>query len=79
VLSAELRYLDIDNDGLRAEPTQADLDEIERSGFVRMAINKLTSIVADTESDENETARLALQLLYVEHKHMESNHAYKKN
>jgi DNA repair exonuclease SbcCD nuclease subunit len=79
LLSAELRYLETDNSGLRAEPTQADLDEIERSGFVRMAINKLTSIVADGGNEDTETARLALQLLYVEHKHLESNHAYKKN
>jgi DNA repair exonuclease SbcCD nuclease subunit len=79
VLAAELRHLDVDNDGLRAEPTQGDLDEIERSGFVRMAINKLTSIVADDESEDVETARLALQLLYVEHKHLELHNAYKKN
>ncbi len=79
VLAAELRYLDLDDQALRAEPTQADLDDIERSGFVRIAIDKLSAMAASSEDADSETARLALQLLYVEHKNLESRNAYKKN
>jgi DNA repair exonuclease SbcCD nuclease subunit len=79
MLSAELRYLESDFDGLRAEPIQSDLDDIERSGFVRTAINKLASIAADASDVNAETARLALNLLYVEHKQLETSDVYKKN
>ncbi|MFX4805956.1 hypothetical protein ABTB42_20430, partial [Acinetobacter baumannii] len=74
-----MRYLEVDDDNLRADPTQSDLDEIERSGFVRTAINKLSAIVSDADNPDADTARMALQLLYVEHKNLESSHAYKKN
>ena len=79
ILTAELRYLDLNDQALRAEPTQADLDEIERSGFVRTAINKLSAMATSADEPDSETARLALQLLYVEHKNLESRYAYKKN
>lgn len=54
--------------GLVLEPTEADMDDIDRSGFVRVAADRL-KVMADDRSDQ-ERARLAsltLRRLYLEH------------
>jgi DNA repair exonuclease SbcCD nuclease subunit len=72
-LSAELRFLETDDSKLLAEPTMEDLDDIERTGFVRKAVDELVSIAKNSEHPESENARFALQLLYVEHRNLEAN------
>jgi DNA repair exonuclease SbcCD nuclease subunit len=71
-LLAELRHLETDDSKLLAEPTAADLDDIERTGFVRTAVNKLALMTKDNDHPDCDTARFALQLLYVEHKNLEA-------
>lgn len=69
---AELRYLEIDDAKLLANPTTDDLDDIEKTGFVRKAVNKLALMANDVDHPDCENARFALQLLYVEHKNLET-------
>ncbi len=54
--------------GLVLEPTEADMDDIDRSGFVRVAADRLKAM-ADDRSDQERArlASLALRRLYLEH------------
>ncbi|MBF8305981.1 MAG: repair exonuclease [Acidobacteria bacterium] len=54
--------------GLVLEPTEADMDDIDRSGFVRVAADRL-KVMADDRSDQERArlASLALRRLYLEH------------
>jgi DNA repair exonuclease SbcCD nuclease subunit len=54
--------------GLVLEPTEADMDDIDRSGFVRVAADRLKAM-ADDPSDQERArlASLALRRLYLEH------------
>jgi hypothetical protein len=54
--------------GLVLDPTEADLDDIDRSGFVRVAADRLKKMAAD-HSDQGPArlASLALRRLYLEH------------
>jgi DNA repair exonuclease SbcCD nuclease subunit len=70
-LSAQVLHMDSDLSRLLAQPTSDDLDEIEQSGFVRNAVNKLVATMNDKSNPQSEVARLALQILYVEHKKLE--------
>lgn len=56
------------DEGVVLEPTEADLDEIDRSGFVRVAASRLKAM-ADDRSDQERArlASLALRRLYLEH------------
>jgi len=66
-VSAAFRYLRLDDRQLFPSPSEEDLDQIDRGGFVRVAADVLKS-KAENESDpEHEIAALALQRLYVEH------------
>lgn len=67
-LNSELFYVESDLSGLLAEPSNEDLDEIEQSGFVRTAVDKLMAMMRDTNNPDAEKARLALHILYVENK-----------
>ena len=70
-LSSEVLFMERDVAGLLAQPSVDDLDGIEQTGFVRNAVNKLSEIMNDPENPQAEVARLALQILYVEHKKLE--------
>lgn len=70
-LEADLFYINLDDQALLAEPTADDLDEIDRSGFVRHAVNELVTMAKDEANPEKDAARLALQILYLEHKKLE--------
>ena len=49
-------------------PTEADLDEIDQAGFVRVAANRLRALAADpTDPARARVASLALNRLYLEH------------
>jgi|FEC22Drversion2_1045045.scaffolds.fasta_scaffold01259_4 DNA repair exonuclease SbcCD nuclease subunit len=64
---ARLRYLEVDFDNLIDEPNADDLDTIDRSGFVRTAVERLLAIANDSANPQREIARTALRLLYLEH------------
>jgi hypothetical protein len=54
--------------GLVLTPTEADMDDIDRAGFVRVAADRLKAF-ADDDSDPQRAhlASLALRRLYLEH------------
>ena len=68
---ARLRYLEADDRELIAEPSEDDLDRIDRGGFVRLAVESLSERVADPDDPEREIAKAALLRLYQEHVRME--------
>ena len=50
------------------EPTEADMDDIDRAGFVRVAADRLKAIADDNSNPERaRLASLALRRLYIEH------------
>ena len=54
--------------GLFLEPTEADMDDIDRAGFVRVAADRLKVMADDSSNPENaHLASLALRRLYIEH------------
>jgi len=58
----------VQNDQLVLVPTEADLDDIDRSGFVRVAADRLKTIAEDPSNSERaRIASLALRRLYIEH------------
>ena len=60
-LRARVFYLEEDETGLTADPTQDDLDGIDTTGFVRVAMDRLRE---QMEGPDPEIARRALALLY---------------
>jgi DNA repair exonuclease SbcCD nuclease subunit len=64
---ARLKYLYRDLDSLVDEPSADDLDAIDKSGFVRAAVNRLKAEADDPANPEREIARTALRILYIEH------------
>lgn len=65
---AAVRGMRFDEGMLVLEPTEKDMDDIDRSGFVRVAADRLKSMAND--SSDNGRARLAslaLRRLYIEH------------
>ncbi len=64
---ALLRALRIDEQGLVAEPSDDDLDRIDRSGFVREAMERLRARARDNSDMEQAVAQAALIRLYEEH------------
>lgn len=67
---ARFHFLKVEDDELVATPSNQDLDGIDTMGFVRSAIDKLLTKANDPSNSESETARAALQKLYVEHLRM---------
>lgn len=54
--------------GLVLEPTEADMDDIDRAGFVRVAADRLKAMADDSSNQERaRLASLALRRLYIEH------------
>ena len=68
---ARLRYLETDDRELIAEPSEDDLDRIDRGGFVRTAVEQLRTQAADSDNPERAIANAALLRLYQEHVRME--------
>ena len=67
-VGAAFRGLRFDDAGLALNPTEQDLDEIDRAGFVRVAADRLKAIAADASNEARaHTATLALKRLYIEH------------
>ena len=66
-ISAAFCYLRVDDTRLFPSPSEEDLDQIDRGGFVRTAANVLKQKSEDMSDPEHEIAVLALQRLYVEH------------
>ena len=68
---ARLRYLETDDRELIAEPSDDDLDRIDRGGFVRTAVEQLRRQATDPDNSKREIANAALLRLYQEHVRME--------
>ena len=68
---AQLRYLEADDRELIAEPSEDDLDRIDRGGFVREAVDQLRRQATDPDNPERGIANAALLRLYQEHVRME--------
>lgn len=66
-VSAAFCYLRVDDTRLFPSPSEEDLDQIDRGGFVRTAADALNQKSDDTSDPDHEIAALALQRLYVEH------------
>jgi hypothetical protein len=57
-----------EDSGLTMQPSEADLDDIDRAGFVRVAADRLKALSNDhTDPERARTASLALRRLYIEH------------
>jgi len=58
----------IHDEQLVLEPSDADMDNIDRSGFVRVAADRLKALAENTvDPERSRLARLALRRLYIEH------------
>jgi DNA repair exonuclease SbcCD nuclease subunit len=67
-MARELLGIHFTDTDLVPQASQADLDEIDRTGFVRTAAERLRTIATDPENPERaRLASLALQRLYQEH------------
>lgn len=66
-VSAAFCYLRVDDERLFPSPSEEDLDQIDRGGFIRTAADTLKEKSEDMSDPEHEIAALALQRLYVEH------------
>ena len=64
---ALLRYLRVDQAALVAEPSDDDLDRIDRSGFVRVAVERLCARAGDENDPDRAIAKAALIRLYELH------------
>lgn len=60
-------HLEIDDAGLFEEPTEDDLDALDSSGFVRLAVDRLKAKAGDPADPSNAAARVALRMMYVDH------------
>jgi DNA repair exonuclease SbcCD nuclease subunit len=68
---ARFAWFSVDDGSLVAKATADDLDRVDTGGFVRVAIEKLRTIEADTSHPDHVNANYALQLLYLEHVNVE--------
>ncbi|WP_158586677.1 metallophosphoesterase family protein [Henriciella mobilis] len=66
-VSAAFGYLRVDDTRLFPSPSEEDLDQIDRGGFVRTAADVLRQKAENMSDPGQEIAALALQRLYVEH------------
>jgi len=66
-VSAAFCYLRVDDTQLFPSPSEEDLDQIDRGGFVRTAADVLKQKAEDMSDHDHEIAALALQRLYVEY------------
>ena len=73
-VSAAFCFLRIDNQRLFPSPTAADLDQIDRGGFVRAAAEVLKHKIEEGVFGERDLAAEALQRLYIEHMKLQATH-----
>ena len=66
-MRANLFHLEADETNLVAQPDEKDLVELGQTGFVLAAANKLKRLAEDGDGPESDSARLALEILYLEH------------
>ena len=66
-VSAAFCHLRVDDRKLFPTPSEHDLDQIDRGGFVRVAADVLKQKADDASNPERDLAALALQRLYLEH------------
>ncbi len=67
-VGAGVRAMRSQDTGLVLEPTEADMDDIDRSGFVRVAADRLRALALDASDPQRaRLASLALRRLYIEH------------
>ena len=71
-VSAAFCYLRVDDIRLFPSPSEEDLDQIDRGGFVRTAADALKQKAEDISDPDHEVAAMALQRLYVEHMKLQS-------
>jgi hypothetical protein len=64
---ARFHVLNVNEADLVATPSDQDLDSIDTMGFVRNAIDELRAKANNPSDSAQQTARAALQKLYVEH------------
>ena len=64
---ALLHHLDVREDGLLDEPSDDDLDRIDRGGFVRTAVERLRERAGDEADPDRAAAAMALVRLYETH------------
>lgn len=64
---ARFHHLEVDDTRLHDEPTSDDLDAVDTSGFVRLAMERLRAIAADPAHPESADARIALRMMYLDH------------
>ncbi len=64
---ALLHHLDVRDAGLLDEPSDDDLDRIDRSGFVRTAVERLRGRAQDEADPDRAVAAMALVRLYETH------------
>ncbi len=64
---ARFHHLEVDDAGVIDEPTADDLDALDTSGFVRVAVERLQARAAALSNGEAEAARMALRMIYLDH------------
>ncbi len=69
---ARLHFLDVDDSGLLARPTQEDIDELGATGFVRDAVETLQALETEGTDQDRNAAALALQILYLEQRRLQA-------
>ncbi|MCX5512943.1 DNA repair exonuclease [Kaistia algarum] len=63
-----LHHLDLDDSGLLEDPTEDDLDALDTSGFVRLALERLKARASDPADPLAPAARVALRMVYLDHR-----------
>jgi DNA repair exonuclease SbcCD nuclease subunit len=64
---ARFHHLEIDDSRLYDEPTADDLDAVDKSGFVRLAIEQLRAKASDPSDPAAAEAKIALRMIYFDH------------
>jgi DNA repair exonuclease SbcCD nuclease subunit len=65
-IAAAVRGMRLDASEIVLEPSESDLDEIDRSGFIRVAADRLKAATRGADLSQAEMARRALNRLYLE-------------
>ena len=71
-VSAAFCFMRVNDRRLFPQPTPEDLDQIDRSGFVRTAADELKRKTEEGSETERDIAAEALQRLYIEHMKLET-------
>ena len=71
-VSAAFCFMHVNDRHLFPQPTPEDLDQIDRSGFVRTAADELKRKTEEGSETERDIAAEALQRLYIEHMKLEA-------